>query len=158
MRISALRTVWPLVRGERIKRRILGDVPGVARRGGGSIFPRQSDEYLSALWLCSAAGARRGTSFRRTCALRHRPGGSVASTERHSRSVSGPHAPLPRARLSSLSLSPFCSRSPDDRSISLRPRELPDQSRGFSARAESSESREITRRIGEIFRTRGSFS
>lgn len=63
----------------------------------------------------SATGARRGT-FRRTCALR-RPGGSVASTKRHSRSVSGPHAPLPRARLVSLSLSlPFPRR---ERSIPL---------------------------------------
>lgn len=92
------------VRDERIQRRILGDVPGVARR---QYFPSPSDEYLS---VGSAAGARRGT-FRRTCAF-HRPGGSVASTKRHSRSVSGPHAPLPRARLSSLSLSLSFSRRP----------------------------------------------
>jgi len=41
MRISAPRSSCPLVRGGRIKRRILGDVPGVAQRGG-SIFPRRA--------------------------------------------------------------------------------------------------------------------
>ena len=141
MRISALRTrsSWPLVWGERMKRRILGDatrrdgtrrdVPGVcsARR---QYFPSPSDEYLSVRAL--PPELERGT-FCRTCAL-HRPGGSVLP--------SGTHVPCPdrtrlcRARDYPLSVSPFRSRSPDDHTQHPAvPESTPDQSHGFIARA-----------------------
>lgn len=97
---------------------------------GGSIFPRRATSTCP-LALPPELDVGR---FRRTCALR-RPGGSVASTKRHSRSVSGPHAPLPRARLSSF---PFALVLPATAASSCA-REPPDQSRGFSARAESPE-------------------
>lgn len=110
--------------GERIKRRILGDVPGVARR---QYFPSPSDEYLSA---GSAAGARRSAGPARSASL------AVQSLL-----PSGTHVPRPdrtrlcRARETILSL-PFALVLPAtaaSRSVSPR------INRGDSPRAESPE-------------------
>lgn len=124
-----------------MKRRILGDVPGVARR---QYFPSPSNEYLSVRAL--PPELERGT-FCRACAF-HRPGGSVASTKRHSRSVSGLHAPLPRARLSlCLSLSLSFSRRPH--AASLCAGEHPGSIARIH-RASLNRSRDISRWIDEI--------
>jgi len=109
MRISAPRSSGPLVRGGRIKRRILGDVPGVAQRGG-SIFPRRATSTCP-LALPPELDVGRSVGPARSAGRRFSRFYQAALTFR----VRTARALAARATI----LSPFRSRSPGDRSIPL---------------------------------------